>query len=296
MQKALFIYNPRSGRNRNRKPDFILNRLTDRGFQTQTFYLSSPDDDQRLIRTLNQDRFDLVIISGGDGSINYVVNVLIQNQIDLPVGIIPAGTSNDLARNLRIPPNQAKAADLIAKGKTSVIDVGLVNHTVYFLSSCSGGLFTDISYKTEGRFKQCLGPLAYYLNGVRELSRVDPFSLTIETDSGTVEEDVLLFFILNGPNVAGLTDLVKEATPADGLLHLVLIKKCTLIDLAGLFFNILERLSLRGNNKVKILSAPEFRIKSNREIALSIDGEKSGNLPVNLTVETKKLTVFSALK
>ncbi len=296
MQNALFIYNPRSGKNRLRQPGPILERLTGHGLLTQTFYLSGTNDHQQLIRILSQGHFDSVIISGGDGSINFVVNVLLQNQIELPVGIIPAGTSNDLARNLKIPLQQTKAADLILKGKTSVIDVGLANQKIYFLSSYSGGLFTDISYKTEGKFKKSLGPLAYYLKGIQELSRVNPFSLTVETGSGIIEEDVLLFFILNGPNVAGLSDIVHEANPADGLLHLVLIRKCNPIDLAGLFFNMLGRHSLRGDDKVKVLSAPEFRLSSDREIALSIDGERYDNLPAELNITPQKLTVFSALK
>lgn len=293
MKRAFLIYNPKSGRNRSRQPSFILNRLAEQGLQTQTFYLSGPDDTPRLLEALSQNRFDLIIVSGGDGSINMVVNVLVQNQIDLPLGIIPAGTSNDLARNLRIPLDQAKAVDLILKGKPGRIDVGLVNQTFRFLSSCSGGLFSDISYKTEGKLKRSLGPLAYYLNGVRELSRVEPFSLTVETGSTTFKEDILLFFVLNGPNVAGLTGLVKEAEPDDGLLYLVLIKKCNLVDLAGLFFNMLGRFSLHGNDKVSIISAPEFGLTANQETALIIDGEKCGNLPATLSIETKQLTVFS---
>lgn len=295
MRNALLVYNPYSGGNRFNSLNSILERFKPQGIQVQTFHLSGLNDNGSLLFILNRHRFDLVIISGGDGTINFVVNVLLRNNISLPVGIIPAGTSNDLARNLKLPLDQKKAADLIALGDTIAIDAGLIDKTDYFMSSCAGGLFTDISYKTEGGLKKNLGPLAYYLKGVQELSRIKSFSLTVNAGTGPLEEEILLFFILNGPNVAGLSDIVKEADPTDGYLHLVLIKKCEPIELTGIFLNILGRISLRGHPNVKIITASQFELKSDREIVLSVDGEKSGTLPAKLNIETKRLTVFSPL-
>ncbi|NLY75961.1 MAG: YegS/Rv2252/BmrU family lipid kinase [Firmicutes bacterium] len=296
MRNALLIYNPQAGGNRLNPPDSILTHLESGKIRAQTFILEGLGDEQRLLNALTGSRFDLAVISGGDGTINFVANILLKNHLQLPIGIIPSGTSNDLARNLKIPPNYKKAVDLIAAGKTCLIDVGLINKRTYFLSSCAGGLFTDVSYQTEGELKRSIGPLAYYLKGVQELSRINPFRLTVKTKSTTIEEEVLLFFILNGPHVAGLTDLVKEAKPNDGWLRLVMIKNCDPIGLTGIFLNILGRFSLKNNNKVRIETASEFELSSDREIVLSIDGEKSGTLPAALTVATRKLTVFSALK
>ncbi|NLW48908.1 MAG: YegS/Rv2252/BmrU family lipid kinase [Firmicutes bacterium] len=296
MQNALLVYNPNSGGNRFNPLNSILRRFQSQNIQVQTFQLSRLNDHEILLQALSQIRFDLLIISGGDGTINFVVNLLLKNNISLPIGIIPAGTSNDLARNLKLPLDQKKAVDLIALGNTIAIDAGLMNKDNYFLSSCAGGLFTDISYKTEGDLKKNLGPLAYYLKGVQELSRIQPFRLTVNTATASLQEDILLFFILNGPHVAGLTDLVQEADPRDGNLHLVLIKKCEPLDLTGIFFNILGHISLKDHPSVTIISTSQFELKSEQEIILSIDGEKSGTLPAKLAVETKKLTVFSLLK
>jgi YegS/Rv2252/BmrU family lipid kinase len=296
MQNALLVYNPHSGGNRFNLLDSILERFRSKNIQIQTFQLSGLGDNKTLLKVLTQIRFDLAIISGGDGTINFVVNLLLKNNISLPVGIIPAGTSNDLARNLKLPMDQKKAADLVALGNTIAIDAGLMNKEHYFLSSCAGGLFTDISYKTEGDLKRNLGPLAYYLKGIQELSKIQPFRLNVNTTTGSLEEDILLFFILNGPHVAGLTDLVKEAHPSDGKLHLVLIKKCEPIELTGIFFNILGHISLKNHPGVKIISASQFELKSESEIILSVDGEKSKTLPAKLAIETKRLTVFAPLK
>ncbi len=293
MRKALLIFNPRSGGNRFNQLDLVLERFKYQKILTQAFCLSESGNDERMINTLTRHHFDLVVISGGDGTINFIVNVLLKNNIQLPIGIIPAGTSNDLARNLKLPLDQKKAVDQIAFGSTVSIDVGLVNETTYFLSSCAGGLFTDISYKTEEDLKKSLGPLAYYLKGIQEFTRIQPFKLIVKTNGNVIEEDILLFFILNGPNVAGLSDLIQNATPTDGYLHLILIKKCDPVDLTGIFFNILGHFSLKDNEKVKIISAPEFELMSNHEIVLSVDGEKSGTLPAKLIVKPNKLTLFS---
>lgn len=295
MGNALFIYNPRSGGNRSDTLDPIIERFKIHGIKVQTFFFTGPNDNNSLLKILSPHGFDLVVISGGDGSINFVVNQLLKNNINLPIGILPAGTSNDLARNLKLPLDQKKAVDLIALNNTSAIDVGLINRTHYFLSSCAGGLFTDISYKTKGEMKKNLGPLAYYLKGFQELSRIKSFRLTVNTEACSLKEDILLFFILNGPHVAGLSDLVKEADPADGYLHLVLIKKCEPVELTGIFFNILGHIPLHGHPKVKIVTASHFELKSDSEIVLSVDGEKNGTLPAVLSIETKKLTVFSPL-
>lgn len=295
MRKALFIYNSKSGKNQLQEPAATINHLRAKGIETSVFYLSGTGDEERLINILNRENFDLAVISGGDGTINFAINVLLKSNRQIPVGIIPAGTCNDLARNLKIPLNQKKAVDLIAADKTAAIDIGLINEEIHFMSSCSGGLFADISYKTEGILKKHFGPLAYYFRGVEELARISPFTLSVKTQSALFEDDILLFFILNGPNVAGLWNLVKEADPADGLLHLVLIKECSMMELAGLFLKILKQLSLNSSDKVKIISAPQLQLESEREVPLSIDGEKRGTLPVKLTVVPQKLTVFTIM-
>lgn len=296
MRKALLIYNPKSGGNRVQQPDSILECFKFHKIHAQTFLLSEENNEQRLLDILTQQAFDLVAISGGDGTINFVVNILLKNEIKLPIGIIPAGTSNDLARNINLPLDQKKAIDLIALGETKTIDAGLVNEGVYFLSSCAGGLFTDISYTTEIELKKSLGPLAYYLKGLQEISQIKPFSLTVRTATETITEDTLVFFILNGPHVAGLSDLVESADPADGYLHLVLIKTCDPLELTGLFFNILGHISLQSSPKVLILKASEFKLSSDREITLSVDGERNGKLPARLKIKSQQLTVFSPIK
>lgn len=295
MRKALFIYNSKSGRNQLQEPAAAINQLQAEGIAADPFYLSGTGDAERLSYILKEEDFDLAVISGGDGTINFAVNVLLKCKPHIPVAIIPAGTCNDLARNLKIPLDQKKAVELIATSKTAAIDLGLINEETYFTSSCSGGLFADISYKTEGILKKHFGPLAYYFRGVEELARISPFTLSVKTPSVVFEDDILLFFILNGPHVAGLWDLVKEADPADGLLHLVVIKECSLRELAGLFVKILKHHSLHDSDKVRIFSAPELQLKGEGEVPLSIDGEKRGTLPAKLTVVPKKLTVITTM-
>ena len=166
MNKAVLIYNPLAGDHSiAMKLDYVIQRFHENNIFLQ-LYRFYEYDDQTILQLIKQPDIDFIIISGGDGTINYVVNIMLHNNISLPVGIIPAGTSNDFAYSLSLNNNIDRCLDIIIKGRTFNVDVGQINGTDYFLSSCAGGIFVDVSFNTHHELKKNFGHLAYEVDDI----------------------------------------------------------------------------------------------------------------------------------
>lgn len=292
MKKAIFIYNTKSGDHSiSQKIDIIIKKFQENNILVQPYRMVF-DDQGMLLEILQQGNYDLAMISGGDGTLNYVVNMILTNNIKLPIGIFPSGTSNDFARCINISTDLYECMDTIIAGNTIDVDAGLINGSHYFLSTCAGGLFVDASFSTHNELKKNFGPFAYYLKALSELKSIKSFKVKIKTDKEEVEEDILLFLILNGKHAAGFYNLIEEADISDGMMDIVLIKNCNHIDLASLFFNVLSNDYLNNKNVMK-LTAKTCTIKGNKNINLSVDGEKGGGLPANISFINKSLKVFT---
>lgn len=172
------------------------------------------------------------------------------------------------------------------------VDAGLINNNQYFLSTCAGGMFVDVSFSTHHDLKRNFGPLAYYLKAISEVTNIKTFNVKVETDNQCFEEEILLFLILNGQHAAGFRNLIKEADVSDGIMDIVLVKNCSHIDMANLFFNVLGNDYINNRNVVK-LKTKSCRISSSREINLSVDGEKGDSLPISVQFINKALKIFT---
>ncbi|MDD2400981.1 MAG: YegS/Rv2252/BmrU family lipid kinase [Clostridia bacterium] len=290
MKKAIFIYNPFSGNRSNiNNLDFVLEYALKHDTYLIPYRIEGLN--ARLYEILENNEFDFAIISGGDGTLNSIANILLQNKFNLPIGIIPSGTCNDFALSLGIPGNIEKSLDIIFSGNIMEVDVGLINDDKYFLNSCAGGLFVDVSFNTNSELKKNFGPLAYYLKALSEVTHMKSFNLKLNTDTGVIEEDALLFFILNGTYGGGFANLINDADISDGLMDIILIKKCAHIDLANLFFNVLTQESV--NNKYALrLKTKQCEIEGYNNVQLSVDGEKGPMLPVKIRFLHRALSVF----
>lgn len=291
MKKYLFIYNPLSGnRSVPRRLDNIISRFTDKGIYIIPFRVSDGGKD-RLESLLIGYTFDAVVVSGGDGTVNTVVNIMLKNNINLPIGIIPSGTCNDFARSLNIPVNLTKCIDIILNENSTEVDVGLINNDKYFFSTCAGGSFVDVSYSTSGELKKNFGPLAYYIKGMTEVTNLRPISLKITTDNETVEQDFLLFLILNGKHAAGFTNINECADLSDGFMDIIMIKYCQHIDLLSLLFKAIGQDFLNDKNVI-YLKTKKCTITGPDDFNLSVDGEKWDSLPISVEFMHKKLKIF----
>jgi diacylglycerol kinase (ATP) len=295
MKKVLIVYNPLSGnRNVPKKLDYIVSRFLERDLLAIPFRIGA-DSEENLEKVLREEKFEFVVISGGDGSVNYIAAILLKKGIDIPMGIIPAGTCNDFARSLNIPNDMRKCLDIILEGHISQIDAGLINNEKYCLNTCAGGNFVDVSYNTNNDLKKNLGPLAYYLTALGELANLKSVRLKLTTDDEVVEDDFLLFLILNGKHAAGFSNLVSDADLSDGYMDILLVKNCPHVEMAGLFFKVLNYDFVNDRN-VRWLRTKKCRIEGDAGFHLSIDGEEWKGLPINIEFLNKKLKVFTAAK
>jgi len=292
MKKALLIYNPNSGDHTIiNKLDYIIGQFQDNGIYIQPFRFWRYEESE-LISLFDDIKPDFIVTSGGDGTLNFVVNAMFKKGLDIPLGVIPSGTCNDFANSLGISSVIEDCITTIIKGKTLDVDVGLLNNEKYFLSTFAGGCFVDVSFSTNTELKRNFGPLAYYLKGLQEVKNLRPYNLTITTDDDTViEEKAFIFLILNGTQGAGLSGLIGEADITDGLMDILIIKRCSHIDLASLFFKVLSR-DLTTDKNITKLTAKTCYIKSDKNIPISIDGEKGGELPMQISFIKKALKIF----
>lgn len=291
MRRALFIYNPRSG---NRavpsRLDYVVKRFMSGDVILHPFRIGQGSDDRvgDLLRTEN---YSFVMASGGDGTINYVVNSMFECGISIPIGIIPSGTCNDLARSLSISDNLEKAIDIVLKGKIMAIDTGLINDDRYFINTCAGGAFADVSYTTSDDLKKNIGQLAYYIMGLSSLTSIKPFMVRMQMDDKYIEEEIILFIILNGKHVGGFNNISSHADISDGLMDIILIKNCQPYELPGLFIRVLN-CSLLQDKRVASYKCSFCSIESNIKTYLSVDGEKAGELPISVRFIKRNLKVF----
>ncbi|HHY23041.1 MAG TPA: YegS/Rv2252/BmrU family lipid kinase [Clostridiaceae bacterium] len=293
MNKALLIYNPLSGqRSVPYKIDHIIARFMNSNVLVQP-YRTYNIEENKLLSILNNSKYSYVVISGGDGTINAVVNIMLKNNINLPIGIIPSGTCNDFARSLEIPSSLDKCLDIILSGNTLEIDVGIVNGKEYFLNTCAGGILVDISYSTSGELKRNIGPLAYYLKALSEMANIRPFNLKLTANEQSMNIDALMFIILNGRHAAGFNNIAGKADLTDGLMDIIIIKNCWHIDMAGILLKVLAN-DLMSHRSIISLKTKSCVIEGNNNVALTLDGEKGPNLPISVEFIHKCLSVFIA--
>lgn len=292
-KKAIFIYNPLSGNHIiPRNLDMIIGKFQERGIVLQPYRILNMQSEE-LIDELKNGNYSYVVASGGDGTLNYIANLILANNLDLPMGILPSGTCNDFARCLKLPSSLKDCIDVILNGITVEVDAGLINNEQYFLSTCAGGIFVDVSFNTNNEFKKNLGPFAYYLKAIGEMGNIRPFKIKITTDSVTIEDEALLFAILNGKNVGGFSNVIREADLSDGFMDIMLVRNCSHIDLAGLFFKILNNDATTFQNKyITKMQAKTCTIESDSNVSVSIDGEEGRGLPLEIRFINKALKVF----
>ena len=291
MKKALMVYNPQSGsRNVPRRLDYIIERFVE-GNILVTPYRIGNYGNEKILEILQEDDYSFVVASGGDGTVNSLVNVMNRNNITLPIGVIPSGTCNDFARSLNIPLDLKRCIDIIIAGNTTDVDAGLLNNEFYFLNTCAGGNFVDVSFNTSSEFKKNFGPLAYYIKALGEVANIRPVKLKITTDNEIIEQEFLFFLILNGKHAAGFYNVIKEADLSDGFMDILLLHNCAPIDLAGLFFKVMSNDFINDRN-VMWLRTRNCAIEGNGDFTLSVDGERWDKLPITVNFINKILKVY----
>ena len=224
MKKMLFVMNPYSGQRRaNRYLTEIIGLYNRAGYEVITHMTAGPGDAARVVGERAGD-VDLVVCCGGDGTFNETISGLLENGLDVPVGYIPAGSTNDFASSMKLPTNVMQAAQLVLDGEPVAYDVGKFGDR-YFAYVASFGAFTRASYATPQNVKNALGHTAYVLEGITELSQIRKEHIRMEIDGRVVEDDFLFGAISNSTSVGGILTLDPSLVDmSDGLLEVLLVR------------------------------------------------------------------------
>ncbi|GIN23005.1 MAG TPA: diacylglycerol kinase [Bacillus bacterium] len=291
MKRARIIYNPTAGREifKRRIAD-VLQKLEIAGFEASCHATTGAGDAAAAARTAVERKYDVVICSGGDGTINEVVNGLAEQEYRPKLGIIPTGTTNDFARALHIPRDIDAAVDIITAGETIPVDIGRMNDH-YFINIAGGGKLTELTYEVPAKMKTVLGQLAYYLKGMEMLPSIRSTDVSIEYDGKLFEGEIMLFLVALTNSVGGFEKLAPDASINDGLFSLLILKKTNLAE-----FIRVASLALRGEHiddpHVIYSKANHIKVKSKEKVQLNIDGEYGGLLPAEFYNLYRHLEVF----
>ena len=225
MKRLLFIYNPHAGKELLKpKLSAIIDIFVKAGYEVVAYPTQSYRDAYRKVSEYDSDEYDLVVCSGGDGTIDEVVTGMMQRDKREPIGYIPTGTTNDFANSLHIPKGLLRAADNAVNGTLFPCDVGKFNDDI-FVYIAAFGLFTDVSYQTKQEMKNVLGHLAYVLEGTKRLFNVPSYRIKVTHDGETLEDEFIFGMVTNSRSVGGFRNMIgKQVVFDDGLFEVTLIK------------------------------------------------------------------------
>ena len=224
MKKMLLILNPCAGmRKANRVLTDIIAQFNRAGYDVSAYVTAAPGEAKALIAERSQG-LDLIVCCGGDGTFNETVSGVLQAGNNIPIGYIPAGSTNDFASSLGLSTNPVEAAKRIAEGTPTAYDVGSFGGRT-FTYVASFGAFTKASYATPQSIKNALGHTAYVLSGISELSQIKNIHAKFIIDDEEIEGDYLFGAICNSTSIGGIAKLdPSQVDMSDGLFEVMLVR------------------------------------------------------------------------
>lgn len=292
-RKIALIYNPVSGQAKFKyKLDEITKICQQHGavlipYRTEKENPELPD----FLRNVEPDG---VIAAGGDGTLHQAIDILLQNNIDRPIGIIGSGTSNDFATYLGVHNRLEEYVGKIAAGTAGIrtVDAGCANGR-YFINVASAGMLTGVPHKVNTKLKNIFGKLAYYVGGMKEITKFKPLSLTIEADGRIYQEDTFLFVIINSDSVGSFRHVAKDVAVDDGLLDLLLVRWSNPAEILSLTASLVGGRGIGNAQNVVHIKAAKFVITADgNDVESDLDGEIGPKLPLTVTAEAGVLKFF----
>jgi len=258
-----------------------IGQLRDRGIELEVRVTWEGGDAARLTREALREEVDVVIAAGGDGTVNEVVNGVMDARPEHPpsIGVVPFGTANDFACGCGIPIGDPLAAlELIVSTAATPIDVARCNGRC-FVNVASGGFGAEVTSRTPPELKRALGGAAYSLMGLITAMKLAPYHARVITPDGEEQYDRLFVVAVgNGRQAGGGYQVTPTATLNDGLLDVMGIVDVDLNQL-GAAFGEFSDVSSTSNQFVRYARLPAFRIESDRPLQMNLDGE-----PIRATV------------
>ena len=273
MKKMLFVMNPYSGMRRAvRYLVDIIAMFNRADYEVITHMTGGQGDAETIVREIAP-RVDLGVCCGGDGTFNETISGILKSGADVPIGYIPAGSTNDFASSLRLSTNVLQAAKDILDGEPVSYDIGKFGDR-YFSYVASFGAFTKASYATPQSIKNALGHTAFVQEGINELSQIRIEHVRMVIDGQVVEGDFLFGAISNSTSVGGILTLdPKQVDMADGKLEILLVRAPQ--DLLELSECILAVQSQKYNcAMITFRSAERIKVYADPFMPWTLDGER----------------------
>ena len=273
MKKMLFVMNPYSGTRRAaRYLADIIAMFNRADYEVITHMTGGQGDAEEKVKAIAP-HVDLVVCCGGDGTFNETVSGVIKSGVDVPIGYIPAGSTNDFASSLKLSTNILQATKDILEGKPVCYDVGKFGDR-YFSYVASFGAFTKSSYATPQSIKNALGHTAYVLEGITELSQIRKEHVRMEIDGQVVEDDFLFGAISNATSVGGILTLdPKQVDMADGKLEVLLVRAPRdLLELSECIVAV--QMQVYNCAMITFRSAEKIKVYADPFMTWTLDGER----------------------
>ena len=276
-KKMLFIYNPRAGKAQIRSNLLdIIDIFVKAGYEVTAYPTQASGDAIKAVKN-RHNGYEIVVCSGGDGTLDEVVTGMMQCEEKLPIGYVPAGSTNDFANSLKIPKNMIKAADVVVRGKNFACDIGAFNNDS-FIYVAAFGIFTNVSYETKQDVKNVLGHAAYLLEGVRALPSIRSYPLKITCDKQVIEGEFLYGMVTNSHSIGGfrgITGTGKEVLLDDGVFEVTLIRKpSNPLELNNIIVAMVDKRVI--SEHIYSFTASRIVVESEEPLAWTLDGEFGG--------------------
>lgn len=270
----LFVLNPCAGtRKANKQLPQIISVFNQAGFSVTVHLTNAMGDCTRVVEEMAPE-MDVIACCGGDGTFNEAVSGLLRSGVDIPIGYIPAGSTNDLATTLSLPADILEAARAIVEGVPHRYDVGQFGQR-YFCYIASFGAFTKASYSTPQNMKNIFGHAAYLLSGIQEISQLRTFHMHLKTENTVIEDDFLFGCISNSTSLGGVLTLDPNRVDLrDGRFELLLIRAPRdLIELSECIRNLQQQ--QYQSHLITFCSTNHVRIIGEPGMCWTLDGERA---------------------
>ncbi len=279
MKKVKFIYNPFSGENTILNDiDTVIKVHEKEGYIVVPHRISFDIELERAFDDIDE-TYEYIIVAGGDGTVDTVVNTMKGLGINLPLAILPTGTANDFAKFIGMPYDVEKACQNILNSTPKPVDIAKINEK-YFINVASTGLFTDVSQKTDVNLKNTIGKLAYYIKGIEQLPNFRSLKIQVDSEEMNFDGEMYLMLVFNG-QTAGNFKLATQAEVDDGKLDVIIIKAIMIRELIPLFIRILKGEHLDDPNVI-YFKARKIHIECHEDIVTDIDGERGPDFPLDI--------------
>ena len=274
-KQMLFVYNPSAGKAQIRSNLLvIIDTFVKAGYEVTAYPTQAPGDAVKAVKE-RRAGYNIVVCSGGDGTLDEVVTGMMKSEERLPVGYVPAGSTNDFANSLKIPKNMLQAADVVVNGRTFACDVGKFNSGI-FIYVAAFGILTDVSYGTSQDTKNVLGHAAYLIEGVKRLPSVRAYPLKITCNGEVIEGEFLYGMVTNSHSVGGFRGITGQNVALDdGLFEVTLIRKPTNpLDINNIIRALVDKRV--KSEHIYTFTTQKLKVESEEPVAWTLDGEFGG--------------------